>query len=93
MLAPLRRLFAPDPFPNLAEELRALQGRVRALEAERLEVMTEWVKTRDQVLRYMKRAGAIRATLEKQAPQLDPEQDDDEGDEIDELIFRRKTGG
>jgi len=85
MLSALRRLFAPDPYPNLAEELRALQGRVRVLESERLELVTEWVKTRDQVLRFMKRAGAIRARLEEN-------QEDEEEDDLVQRTLRLARG-
>jgi len=67
MLTWLRRLLAPVPAsspPSCEETSHGLERRVRALEAERLELLTEWTKTRDQVIRYMKRAGALRARLE-----------------------------
>lgn len=97
MLSFLRRLFAPTPAaPESAvqDALASLERRVRAIEAERLELFTEWVKTRDQVLRYMKRAGAIRAALEP-APDDGEEASQGGADEeaIDRHILRLKLGG
>lgn len=85
----LRSLFVPELAAVPAEELRALQGRVRALEAERLELVTEWVKTRDQVLRYMKRAGQLRAHEEARLPDMDEESDP----ELDRMVLRAKFRG
>lgn len=46
-------------------------------------MLTEWEKTRSQVLRYMKRAGALKGRVEP-LPQLELEEDDQ--DELDEVI-------
>jgi len=88
MLAALRRLLIPD-LSALLTQVEGLQRQVRALEAERLELVTEWVKTRDQVLRYMKRAGAMRASLRVQR-----DDDEDELDDLDETVdlIRAKHG-
>jgi len=69
--------------------LTDLDKRLRAVEAERLELYTEWVKTWDQVLRYMKRAGALRQRLQL------ADEDGDEQDNLDEQVdlWRAKFGG
>jgi hypothetical protein len=88
MLAAIRRLLIPD-LSALLTQVEGLQRQVRALEAERLALLTEWVKTRDQVLRYMKRAGAMRASLRvSDGGPEDGEEDDD--DTLD--LLRAKHG-
>lgn len=95
MLSWLRRTFAPThpPTPQLVrpdvfDQLAVLDRKVAKLESERLELLTEWVKTRDQVIRYMKRAGAIRAREDG----TDPETGDD-GDERElDLLAARIRG-
>lgn len=62
MLRWLARLLAPD-VAALAAQVSALQDRVRSLEGEQITIATEWVKTRDQVLRSVKRMGSLRRGL------------------------------
>jgi len=90
MIWPFRRSIAPQS-DELAESLKALTGRVRALESERLDLLTEWTKTRDQVIRYMKRAGQLRRYQEQRGQLDDDEEEEIEEEEIDEI--RAKFGG
>jgi len=78
----------PEPTTDLPLSLASLTARVRTLEAERLELLTEWTKTRDQVIRYMKRAGALRGRQTEPLDDLEPE--DSEGDDLD--VIRAKFG-
>ena len=82
MLRRLARLLAPD-VAALAAEVHALHTRVRALEGEQVTMATEWVKTRDQVLRSVKRMGALRRGLG--APESDDRPDDDSRDGFDDF--------
>lgn len=50
-------------------------ARVRALEAEQLTVMTEWEKTRTQVLRHLQRVAQRQALDEQAAARRDPAAD------------------
>ena len=81
MLSALRRLFAPS-----YSDLVTLTARIAALESEQLALVTEWVKTRDQVLRYMKRAGALRSRIAGQ----NGDEDDDLDGQVD--LIRAKFG-
>lgn len=81
----MRALLARWLFPDLGQ----LYLRVQRLEAERVDLLAEWVKTRDQVIRYMKRAGALRARTEALPGVAEGESDDDP--EVDDLeILRAK---
>lgn len=95
MLSWLRRLLtrhpAPTPVsspPDLLSAVASLERRVNKLDSERLEILTEWTKTRDQVIRYMKRAGAMRARLEADDPESDGEPGEDA--ELDRLVLRMR---
>lgn len=91
MLAKLRRLLnrVPEAPPEpLSASLAALERRVRHLEAEQVELLTEWAKTRDQVLRYLKRAGALAARAEEARSEPDP--DDPEQLDLEREVLRLK---
>lgn len=94
----LQRLLGRPVAPqndDLRAEVHQLAVRIRTLESERLELLTEWTKTRDQVIRYMKRAGALRAAqvvgdqLENDDERIDPELER----QLDLEVFRAKFGG
>jgi len=86
MLSTLRRLFSPPDQPAISD----LEKRIRVLEAERLELITEWVKTRDQVLRYMKRAGALRPRVAAPPDEQEDEPEDELGETLN--LVRAKYG-
>lgn len=91
MLSWLRRLFGPSG-TDLAERGTSLEQRVKALEADQLEMLTEWEKTRSQVLRYMKRAGALKGRVEP-LPDTELELlDDDEEDPRDRIVAMMRGG-
>lgn len=78
MLNWLRKLLIPD-LTALLDQLRDMERRLRALEGEQLTIATEWLKTRDQVLRSVKRMGALRRGLGA------PRTGDPDGDDLGEL--------
>lgn len=92
-----RRLWkAPQTLPesprtvDLAGQVDQLTVRIRTLEAERLELLTEWTKTRDQVLRYMKRAGALKPKA-PELPDLELDEEPEEEPTVPDLdLFRAK---
>lgn len=95
MLSALRRLFAPSrtsALPPTGEALADLTRRVRLLESERLELLTEWTKTRDQVIRYMKRAGQLRASqaVSGEGSLDDTEPEDGEQLALEDEVLRLK---
>lgn len=92
MLSVIRRFFAPE-IARLERQVAALSEQVGALDAERLTLLTEWTKTRDQVLRYMKRAGAIRSRSRLGSPDGDDEQLDDDEDPPVDLIREKYLRG
>ena len=85
---PFRR--KPLDQPPVADYSDLLR-RVRALEDSQLELLTAWEKTRGQVLRYMKRAGALRGRLDAE-PLPDSDQDDEPSPELDRMVFNAKFG-
>lgn len=94
MLNALRRLFvrllfgSTDGIP--AAPPLPLDRRVAALEAEQLRMLDEWDRTRQQIVRWMKRVAHM-----KPEPLPDPEieTEEEEDDDIDRLILRRKING
>jgi hypothetical protein len=94
----LQRLLGRPGAPrndDLRADVAQLSHRVRTLEAERLELLVEWTKTRDQVIRYMKRAGALRAAQVNADPldDLDDRVDPELDRQLDLEVFRAKFGG
>ena len=88
MLAALRRFFAgapPTRESTLPEQaaIATLERRVNRLEGDQLEVMQEWVRTRDSLARFLKRQGAARRFDR-------PEELGD--DEAEELEIQRQKG-
>lgn len=55
--------------------LRDLSDRVRELEAERVSLLAEWAKTRDQVMRHLQRVAQRQALDEQRAQRADPAAD------------------
>lgn len=96
MFSALRRLFAPvappalpdyrDALSDLERQLETLARKVSKLEGERLEVLTEWSKTRDQVIRYMKRVAQVKV---REEAALGEDQEDGE-EELDRQILQLK---
>lgn len=87
MLNRLRRLLSASDaqLHDVLTRLARLEGieqehakQLRELQAERVELLTEWGKTRDQVLRGVKRMGALAGRAEaSRNGDLDPEGDGD----------------
>jgi hypothetical protein len=61
---------------------------VRELELTQADVLQEWQRTREQWIRYLKRAGALK----QREPDPEIDGDEDEEAEIDRMILRRKLG-
>lgn len=86
MLADLTRRVA-----QVEEKLYARDKQLRELEAERVELLAEWSKVRDQVVRGMKRLGALsrKAGTAEDTPES-PNGDDPEWEATQELAARLK---
>jgi hypothetical protein len=96
MLTALRRLFVwllfgpQQGIPGAAPSI--FEARLSALEGEQLRMLDEWHRTREQILRWMKRQAHFKP---EPLPELSDggDEDETEADEIDRLIMRRKLGG
>lgn len=94
-----RPVLDPEVLTTPAGDLRLvvddLHRRVTHLEREREELLLVWAQTREKWSRFLKRQGGIRSRepLEEPGPQLDLVDDDEQDDEIDRLILKRKLGG
>lgn len=73
--------------------LVALRGRVKALEDERVELLMEWQRTREQWIRYLKRQGALRTHQTVERDDLLPSEDGDDDAQLDMDIYRMKLRG
>lgn len=94
MLSGLRRLFSPSirELDQLRAEVDQLRTACRQADTERVEVLTEWVRTRDSLARFMKRQGAIRGPV-----RLPEGEEDEDGEGAEELgrqvsLIRAKFG-
>lgn len=94
MIAALRRFFHWLLFgreQGIPATPSVFEARLSALEGEQLRMLDEWHRTREQILRWMKRQAHF-----KSEPLPEPEQDEAdalEDDEIDRMILKRKLGG
>ena len=74
---------------KLEDQVDQLYRRVAALEAERVEILAEWVRTRDTLTRQLKRLGAIRSKVNGE-DDIEPEEDEDVDDLLQQLRTRRR---
>lgn len=90
-LTAIRQLFSKPQKEALAASLEGLEARVRHLEGEQIALLSEWAKTRDQVIRYMKRTGQWRAEIKRRDQlELDDELEEELDDELDDAVARAK---
>lgn len=93
MLSRLRRLLSASDaqLHDVLTRLARLEGmaqehgkQLREIQAERVEMLTEWAKTRDQVLRGVKRWGALAGRVG--APRTGDHDGDGDGEDFEAVV-------